>query len=76
MGVVLFVLTQNRLPFGERDTKKLLASQLEKNFKFVKTVSKQLKDLVNEHLNPDPNSRPNMEQVLAHQWFEQEDGEE
>ena len=75
-GVVLFVLTQNRLPFGDRDTKKLLASQLEKNYKFVKTVSKQLKDLINLHLNPNPSSRPNMDEVLAHEWFEaDQDGE-
>ncbi|XP_017489120.1 PREDICTED: testis-specific serine/threonine-protein kinase 2-like, partial [Rhagoletis zephyria] len=61
-GVVLYVLTQNRLPFGERDTKKLLVSQLEKNYKFVKSISKELKDLIDVHLNPDPASRSNMEE--------------
>lgn len=72
MGVVLFVLTQNRLPFGDRDTKKLLASQLEKNYKFVKQVSSQLKDLINKHLSPDPSHRLDMDQALAHEWFKDE----
>ncbi len=71
-GVVLYVLTQNRLPFGERDTKKLLVSQLEKNYKFVKSISKELKDLIDVHLNPDPASRSNMEEILAHAWFAQD----
>ncbi|KAI2797004.1 protein serine threonine kinase [Blomia tropicalis] len=73
MGVVLFVLVNNRLPFGDRDTKKLLASQLDKNYKFVKNVSKQLRDLVEIHLTPDPNNRPKMEDILAHEWFDVDD---
>ena len=42
-GVVLYVLVNNRLPFGDRDTKKLLKSQLDRAYKWVKTVSAELK---------------------------------
>jgi len=70
MGVVLFVITQNRLPFGERDTKKLLAQQLASSYKFVKNIGKPLKELIASHLNPSSSARPTMEEVLAHEWFE------
>ncbi|KAI2801163.1 protein serine threonine kinase [Blomia tropicalis] len=72
MGVVLFVLVNSRLPFGDRETKKLLASQLEKNYKYTKNISKQLRQLIDWHLTPDPNDRPTMEDVLAHEWFQLE----
>ncbi|KAI2811642.1 Kinase-like [Blomia tropicalis] len=78
MGVVLFVLVQNRLPFGDRDTKKLLASQLERKYKFMKNISRQLRDLIEQHLDPNPTTRASMETVLAHEWFgiEQSDSNE
>ena len=69
MGVVLYVLVQNRLPFSERDTKKLLVSQLEHKYKFVKSVSKQLRELIEFHLDPNPDTRASMNDVLEHQWF-------
>ena len=46
---------------------------MEKNYKFPKAVSKQLKDLINLHLNPNPSTRLTMEDVLAHEWLQ--DGE-
>ena len=69
MGVVLYVLVNNRLPFSDRDTKKLLKSQLEKNYKFIKPLSNDLKDLINLHLNSNPATRINMIEVLSHAWF-------
>ena len=69
-GVVLFVITQNRLPFGDRDTKKLLASQLERNYKYVKNISKECKQLISLHLEPNVLKRPTMEEVFTHDWFE------
>lgn len=72
MGIVLYVLVNNRLPYSDRDTKKLLKSQLEHNYKFVKNISDELKDLINQHLNTDPLKRVNMIEVLSHPWFGKE----
>lgn len=69
MGVVLYVLVMNRLPYSDRDTKKLLKSQLEHNYRFVKNISSELKDLIATHLNPNPATRANMIEVLSHTWF-------
>lgn len=69
MGVVLYVLVMNRLPFSDRNTKELLQSQLERNYKYVKNISQDLKDLIGLHLNPNPSTRVNMIEVLTHSWF-------
>lgn len=69
MGVVLYVLVNNRLPFKDRDTKNLLKNQLERSYKMVKPISNQLKDLINQHLNPNPATRINMNEVMQHEWF-------
>ena len=33
------------------------------------SLTKECKDLINEHLNPNPSTRVNMNEVLAHPWF-------
>jgi len=70
MGVVLYVLVQNRLPFSDRDTKKLLQAQMVRDYKYVKPLSSQCKDLINRHFNPNPSTRVNMNDVFEHEWFE------
>lgn len=70
MGVVLYVMVQSRLPFSDRDSKKLQQAQLSRDYKFVKpSLSKACKDLINLHLNPNASTRVNMDEVLAHKWF-------
>ena len=55
---------------SDRDSKKLLQAQLTRDYKFVKpSLTKECKDLINEHLNPNPSTRVNMNEVLAHEWF-------
>jgi len=70
MGVVLYVLIQSRLPFSDRDSKKLLAAQLARDYKFVKPIpSKECKDLIYIHLDPNPAVRKNMDDMFQHPWF-------
>ncbi|KPM03558.1 protein kinase-like protein 5 [Sarcoptes scabiei] len=69
MGVVMYVLLNNRLPFPERDTKKLLRDQLNQSYRFVKTISKQCQDLISLHLNPNPSTRITMNEIFQHEWF-------
>jgi len=70
MGVVLFVLVQSRLPFSDRDSKKLLAAQLNREYKYAKPVpSKECKDLIEIHLDPNPSVRKNMNEIFEHAWF-------
>lgn len=70
MGVVLFVLVNNRLPFADRETKKLLKAQLDNSYKFIKPLTKECQDLIRIHLNPDPNKRPSMDKIFQHEWFD------
>lgn len=70
MGIVLYVLVQSRLPFSDRDSKKLLAAQLSRDYKFVKPqLTKECKDLINAHLNPNPAVRCTMDEIFQHLWF-------
>ena len=73
MGVVLFVLVCNALPF--RDTrnnlKDLLKQQLEKKYKLKENLSDDCKDLIKKHLEPDIKQRITMKQVLEHKWLKQ-----
>ncbi|KAI2799679.1 hypothetical protein RDWZM_004348 [Blomia tropicalis] len=69
MGIVLYVLVQASLPFSDRDTKKLLRDQLERDYKFVKNVTKQCKDVIAAHLNPNPSTRASMLDIFQYEWF-------
>ena len=68
MGVVLYVLTQNKLPFDEKDNRILLQRQLDKEYSYYKKVSDVMKDLIQKLLDPNPATRLNMAEVLAHEW--------
>ena len=69
MGVVLYVLVQNRLPFSDDDYKKLLQAQLARDYKFVKPLTSECKDLIHAHFNPNHATRVNMVEVFEHEWF-------
>ena len=72
MGVVLYVLVMNRLPFSDKDSKQLLKSQLSRDYKLAKSLSCACKDLIEQHLNPNASTRMNMNDVFQHEWFDAE----
>ncbi len=64
LGVVLYVIVNNRLPFVESDLKFML-----NNHFAVTSLSDSIKDLIAKQLGPNIQSRLNMKQVLQHKWF-------
>jgi len=70
LGVVLYVMVNNKLPFPfEHDLKSMLKYQCEKKYKFAVPLSDSIKDLIAKQLEPNIQSRINMKQVLQHKWF-------
>ncbi|KAH9409619.1 PREDICTED: testis-specific serine/threonine-protein kinase 2-like [Rhagoletis zephyria] len=69
IGVVLFVLLQDRFPFNDRDWKSLRKSQLERSYYVSSRLSASCKDIIHAHLNPNPSTRANMMELLQHEWL-------
>ena len=69
MGVVLFLLLQNRFPFHDHDYKALRKSQLAREYKISKSLSAPCKKILEAHLNPNQSTRIIMNEVLQHEWF-------
>jgi serine kinase len=70
LGVVLFVLLNNRLPFSDSNLKKMLQKQLYKKYEFKNnSLSDKAKDLIDKQLEPNIQARYTMVQVLAHPWL-------
>lgn len=75
LGVVLFELLSNDLPFFHRDAKKFKEQILKKDIVFenyapLRNVSKEGKDLLRKLLTKDPKKRITTKQALNHKWFD------
>lgn len=73
MGVVLFVLLNNKLPFSDDDLKKMLKRQLRSEYHYVNnsTVSNEAKALVRRHLEPVMKKRITMVQAFEDKWLQE-----
>lgn len=73
MGVVLYVMLNNGLPFEDNDLVKMLQNQLARKWVYNKEVesklSAEVKDLINHLLEPDPSKRLTIHQTLRHVWL-------
>lgn len=73
LGVVLFVMVNNALPFDDRDLSKMVNLQMQRQWHFShrvdKDLSSELKDLVKQMLDPDLSKRPTVTKVLRHPWL-------
>lgn len=75
VGVLLFMLLNNALPFPDdpagMGAKRQHRHQMERKYRFTnKQLTSEARDVVAFHLNPDPAQRPSMEQVFRHVWFQ------
>lgn len=71
LGVCLFVMLNDRLPFPFSDIKMMIKKQIARDFKFRLGIeySDNVKDLVNNMLDPDYVRRPTCLDVCKHVWL-------
>ncbi|CAD8174806.1 unnamed protein product [Paramecium octaurelia] len=68
-GVVLFVMLCGYLPFEDANTNQLYKKILSANYKVPNFLSSDAVDVLKLILNPDPEDRPNIDQIRKHPWF-------
>ncbi|EEB17053.1 cAMP-dependent protein kinase catalytic subunit, putative [Pediculus humanus corporis] len=73
LGIIIYVMLNKAMPFGDMSVKKLYEEQVKKKWKFksyISTIiSAQVKDLLNNMLEPDPAKRFTVEKVLNSEWI-------
>lgn len=73
LGICLYVMLNDRYPFRAKDKKSMAELQVAKKWQFrdevEQTISAECRDLMNHLLDPDPKTRYNMKQCLAHAWM-------
>lgn len=71
LGICLFVMLNDRLPFPFHDVKSMVRKQLTRDFKFKANVNftEQLIDIVNQMLEPDSNRRLSSVELSRHPWM-------
>ena len=68
-GVVLYSLLMGNVPFKAQNLNELQGLIISGNYKQVKGISNNAKDLLNKLLEIDPNKRINVNEALNHPWF-------
>ncbi|KAJ8881298.1 hypothetical protein PR048_017779 [Dryococelus australis] len=72
-GVILYIMLNASMPFGESNRRRMLRDQLTKNWSFrskVKnSVSQDARVVVGNILEPDVTRRPTVDRVLSYEWM-------
>lgn len=71
LGICLYVMLNDRLPFPFHDIKLMVKRQMSHEFKFRASIefSEQSKDLVRHMLEPEYQRRPSCADLLKHPWM-------
>ena len=67
-GVILYNLVTGNKPFGGRGSK-MIHNIISANVRYPSNLSKNLINLLNKMLDPDPTTRATIEQIIEHEWF-------
>ena len=67
-GVVLYAITAGRMPFDDADDRCLLRKIDRVDFPDEPRHSPALRDLIHRMLQRDPDQRPSLAEVFAHEW--------
>ena len=67
LGVIIYTLLVGKTPFGTTEVKTTYRKIKQNSYEFPDSIkiSQKSKDLIKRILNPDPNKRPTLEQILA-----------
>jgi len=69
MGVILFALVAGYLPFEDSNTSVLYKKILAGDYKTPDWISPEVKDLIRQILNTDPDTRYTIESIRRHPWY-------
>lgn len=73
LGVILFIMLNRKMPFDDRNVQKLLKDQMGRNYmyrkKYVNQISEQAKDVVRVLLEPEPEVRWDLREILNSAWL-------
>ena len=67
-GVILYAIVCGYLPFENADTSKLYKKILAGEYTCPPFISAEVKDLIQNILNTDPNTRFSIDEIRAHPW--------
>ena len=69
LGVILYAITHQRLPFDESNTSKMLAKIVFSEPEYDQDLSPDLLDLIQIMLKKNPKQRATIEQIKKHPWL-------
>ncbi|XP_055906212.1 testis-specific serine/threonine-protein kinase 1 [Eupeodes corollae] len=73
LGVVLFIMLNKKMPFSDQNIQQLLKDQMNRKYafrrKYIDQISQQAKDVVKVLLEPEPNSRWDLTDILNCGWL-------
>lgn len=69
-GVVLYAMWYGTVPFKAHNMNDLHSSIINAKYSIKDTISEKAIDLIKHILEPDPNLRYTIPQILSHSWFE------
>ena len=71
-GVILFAMICGYLPFEDPNTRKLYKKIMKGVYQNPKHISDSAKDLIEKILKTNPDERYSIEDIRAHEWFNQD----
>jgi 5'-AMP-activated protein kinase catalytic alpha subunit len=69
MGVILYAMVCGTLPFDDDSMSQLFNKIKEGKYFMPNNISKEVKDLINRMLQPNPIKRITMNEIKHHPWY-------